>query len=748
MATEHRLPRSLICAALASSLLGCGTAQVDPVSLGHAEIDACGARRAHFTVHNPGTSTTRFDAHVEPADFGTVTPTTAEVPPGGDLELTIDVASNVTPPATASVILTGDVQRRITVDFAAGSAELVPSTKQISFGDVAVGTTSLPVSVDVRNAGTKPVSLGFLGTAEFSAGWAGGAALATIPPGETRTAVLRFTPSATGAPSAIVRFVVDGVPCTSQGIDVTGGGVTSILTVVPDSLDWGGVDCGDYTPAPPKAVTVTNTGGRAVDVDFSFPSGSYFSVTPLHATIAAGATLTARVERSWFWNGSSAIDVKQDVYAADLSISSTAPGEAVRHLRNHITARGTRLVITQSHVDFGDVRVAQGKSISNVFIYNGGNVDTQVTFQKQGLPSYPWPSFAPLAVKAGGSVELPLTLTQGPATLGAWKDYFGVVSSAPSCDEYQPQIDLAVHGFDRAASATGSGQGCIVSTSGFFYTSPTADHPHLEDTIPTATAVQTVQGGTCRLQKTGTLDCNGSIGYQSTFSQPTTIAGLGTIRDIAAGLGHVCILSDPGSLVGVVSCLGNNDNGQLGDGSATSTLTPVSTGLVGMTRVVARNDFTCALDGAKALWCWGKGDSRYSDGFSIHSVPIPMNLPSPVDDLALDATAIAFRPQGSSIPSWFKNPVAVQSLFTPLGALSGSCGLRNDGAVLCWGDGTSGALGDGINTPHSTNVPQPIFSNSTFTKLAGGFVSSAITVDGRVAFWGAGNPVTWVHGFD
>ena len=94
----------------------------------------------------------------------------------------------------------------------------------------------------------------------------------------------------------------------------------------------------------------------------------------------------------------------------------------------------------------------------------------------------------------------------------------------------------------------------IVSEDGHLYLWGNA--PTLESSTLTTSAVATGAGGWCAIRQSGDLVCNGPLasgGYG--FSQPTTITGLGTVRALVAGMGHVCVLSDLAPLTGVVSCL-------------------------------------------------------------------------------------------------------------------------------------------------------------------------------------------------
>src|SRR5687767_7459950 len=63
------------------------------------------------------------------------------------------------------------------------------------------------------------------------------------------------------------------------------------------------------------------------------------------------------------------------------------------------------------------------------------------------------------------------------------------------------------------------------------------------------------------------------------------------------------------------------------------------------------------------------------------------------------------------------------------------CALLQNGEVMCWGDNTSGQLGDGTYTPHSAPVKVTNLADATAIS-AGGQHTCAITKNDGIQCWG------------
>jgi len=330
----------------------------------------------------------------------------------------------------------------------------------------------------------------------------------------------------------------------------------------------------------------------------------------------------------------------------------------------------------------GPVTAMAGSALATCALSSGGAL-------------YCWGSQFPLGAFAGGSLTARL--------------YPGFESGFTAVDAGD---------FHFCALATTGKVHCLGDNiDGQFGTGPLDGSANAQTTIDLAPDVTKITAGghhTCASASSGRAQCWGSnragqlgIDIISLRLVPTAVSGQSSgVAAVTVGERHSCSLSSGGA----VKCWGVNLNGELGDGSTLSRLTPVDViGLQSGVRAIAAGAAsTCAITGNRRVKCWGANfDGRLGNGENQNSA-------MPVDVLGLGDTDVL--------------AISIGRAHT--------CALLSGGAVRCWGDNEFGQLGDGSETDRPLAVPVSGLSSGVRAISAGFYHTCAVTEAGAMRCWG------------
>lgn len=217
----------------------------------------------------------------------------------------------------------------------------------------------------------------------------------------------------------------------------------------------------------------------------------------------------------------------------------------------------------------------------------------------------------------------------------------------------------------------------------------------------------------CAITSTGAVKCwgyngTGILGNNSTTDStvPVQVSGLTTgVASIDVGTTSACVIT--GSFG--AKCWGGNANGQLGDGTLETRLTPVSVlGLTsGVNEISIGSSHGCAITTTYSIKCWGLNTSgQLGDG-----VVTQRTTAEPVADLIVG---------NGNVP-----------------AFNQTCAMTSLGGIKCWGNNGQGQLGNGNNNNQTTPTDVVGLTSGVLSVSTGNEFTCAVVTDGTVKCWGS-----------
>ncbi len=264
------------------------------------------------------------------------------------------------------------------------------------------------------------------------------------------------------------------------------------------------------------------------------------------------------------------------------------------------------------------------------------------------------------------------------------------------------------------------------------------------------------------------------------ISSPTLVGGLlagKTATSVSVGYGHICAIAD-----GKAYCWGGNSSGQLGNGTTTTSSTPVAVGTGGIfsgktiQSISAGSNYTCALTTDNVAGCWGENTYGQLGTYNTtnYSSPVGLTYSASGYNSQLNAKTITAISAGDSHTCAIANGAAycwgansraqlgwngtgtsyAHGAVTTSGALSGltlssinagnlhTCAIATNSRVYCWQTSQYATTLNGTGT--SSQVPvavstSGVLSGKNVTKTDGGDVMNCVLASGKVYCWGENN---------
>jgi PGF-pre-PGF domain-containing protein/surface glycoprotein (TIGR04207 family) len=278
--------------------------------------------------------------------------------------------------------------------------EINVAPSSLDFGEQFVNTQATE-QITISNDGSEPLSVDSLSLSGDTGQFSVGTKSLAVAPNESQTVAVKFIPTIADSASATLSIET---PSESVGVNLTGTGVESDVSVAPLSYDFGSMTVGNQTEAE---FTIQNTGDGVAQLGKVRLAGSSASAFELsqqlsETELAAGASQNVTVAFSPERAGS---------YSARLEVTN-ASGVVVGESSLTGTGDAPRIRVQPSSLSFTNATVNE-TSQRSFSVANRGNATLTVTELQFAGPrrGFSVDASTPLTLAPGESREIAVTFT-------------------------------------------------------------------------------------------------------------------------------------------------------------------------------------------------------------------------------------------------------------------------------------------------------------------------------------------------